>query len=598
MRALLGLTGYLNGMQKSGLLDCVMYMAGVSGSTWAMSIYYSSLVKCDPEAMIKYLKPHVNTHFANVSRVLSLAASSPQNTKLILQGIGQRYLQNSTVNLVDLFGTLIGSTLFTLSKEIDDDDDDDDEDDQKDMKTAEGDKKINNINEDTAEKEKEKIVDKIKRKGKKVIELLLDKNEMKLSAQKTYFTDGSQPMPIYCVVREEIPVEEQEKIIEKSVGVDDNEDDEDQEEPHMYQWFEFTSFEMGSEDINAWIPMWAFGRKFENGKNVERLPEQRIDSLLGMFGSAFSASVKHFYQEIRFFLPTSVTEFTDGTIGRYEKALSTIHPISPAIYANPFYHSHNIKMTKKSPTIVDSENILLMDAGVDNNIPFYPLLRKDRDVDVIIAVDLSADIQTAPHFDRAEGYVKRHKISGWPLNMGWKKRDISDTIEDMDKGTMKDIEKESKKQCNEENVPMEDEDNDNNDNNDNDTTTSSIKNDNNKNKKKSKYSLEPCTIFPVSTVTKFKGNSNDRLITLIYFPFICNEKYDPDFDPQTADFCSTANFVYDSEQVNKVTKLAEVSVTQNIDQIRSVLYGVWRRKHDHRIHKEELEKRANFFLYP
>lgn len=31
----------------------------------------------------------------------------------------------------------------------------------------------------------------------------------------------------------------------------------------------------------AWIPMWAFGRKFENGKNVERLPEQRIDSLLG-----------------------------------------------------------------------------------------------------------------------------------------------------------------------------------------------------------------------------------------------------------------------------------------------------------------------------
>lgn len=28
MRALLGLTGYLNGMKKTGMLDCVMYIAG------------------------------------------------------------------------------------------------------------------------------------------------------------------------------------------------------------------------------------------------------------------------------------------------------------------------------------------------------------------------------------------------------------------------------------------------------------------------------------------------------------------------------------------------------------------------------------------
>lgn len=309
-----------------------------------------------------------------------------------------------------------------------------------------------------------------------------------------------------------------------------------------------------------------------------------------MFGSAFSASVKHFYQEIRFFLPTSVIEFTDETIGRYEKALSTIHPISPAIYANPFYHIHNRKLTKKSTSIVDSQNILLMDAGVDNNIPFYPLLRKDREVDVIIAIDLSADIQTAPHFDRAEGYVKRRKISGWPLNMGWKKKNISDTIEDMDEKTMKEIEKEDKKKCKEENIPMEEKENDNNINND---STKSIEN-----YKKQKYSLGPCTIFPATSVTKFQGNDNDRLITLIYFPFICNEKYDPDFDPQTAEYCGTANFVYDSEQVDKVTKLAEISVAQNVDQIRSVLYGVWKRKHDQRINKEELEKRANFFLYP
>ncbi|CAO3630753.1 unnamed protein product [Cunninghamella echinulata] len=426
MRALLGLTGYLNGMKKAGILDCVMYIAGVSGSTWAMSLYYSTLVKCDPEAMVNYLKPHVSAHFANFSRVLSLAAASPQNTKLLLQGIGQRYLQHNTVNLVDLFGALIGSSLFTISKEINDEEEKDDD---------------SNKNE-TDEIKK----DSIKKKGKKMVELLLNKNEMKLSSQMNYFEDGSQPMPIYCVVREDVSVQEQKSIEgnedykEEATNDGNQEKQADNEEPHMYQWFEFTSFEMGSEDINAWIPMWAFGRKFENGKNTERLPEQRIDSLLGMFGSAFAASVKHFYQEIRHFLPTSIIELTDETIGRYEKTLSTLHPISPAIYPNPFYHAHNKKLTPKDSSITDSENILLMDAGMDNNIPFYPLLRKDRQVDVILAIDLSADIQTAPHFDRAEGYVKRRRISGWPLNMGWKsnnkeeeKDNVSDTIKDMNK---------------------------------------------------------------------------------------------------------------------------------------------------------------------
>lgn len=215
-----------------------------------MSLYYSSLVKCDPESMIEYLKPHVSTHFANVSRVLSLAASSPQNTKLLLQGLGQRYLQHSTVNLVDLFGTLIGSTLFTLSKELTDDDDE--EEDQENIKT-DNDDKINNEKEDTTEKEKEKTSSKIKKKEKKMIELLLDKNEMKLSGQKKYFVDGSQPMPIYCVVREDISVQEQTDIVENNEDNDikENKNDEAQEEPHMYQWFEFTSFEMGSEDING-----------------------------------------------------------------------------------------------------------------------------------------------------------------------------------------------------------------------------------------------------------------------------------------------------------------------------------------------------------
>jgi len=38
---------------------------------------------------------------------------------------------------------------------------------------------------------------------------------------------------------------------------------------------------------------------------------------------------------------------------------------------------------------------------MSNNIPFYPLLR--REVDIVIALDTSADIQTNPWFERADG---------------------------------------------------------------------------------------------------------------------------------------------------------------------------------------------------
>ena len=38
---------------------------------------------------------------------------------------------------------------------------------------------------------------------------------------------------------------------------------------------------------------------------------------------------------------------------------------------------------------------------MSNNIPFYPLLR--RDVDIVIALDTSADIQTTPWFERTDG---------------------------------------------------------------------------------------------------------------------------------------------------------------------------------------------------
>jgi phospholipase A2 len=261
-----------------------------------------------------------------------------------------------------------------------------------------------------------------------------------------------------------------------------------------------------------------------------------------MFGSAFAASLIHFYKEIKSFLPSGSLNKIDETIARYEASMSSIHPISPSSFPNPFYHMSDTittddgKVIKRPKPIVDSQELYLMDAGVDNNIPFFPLLREGRDVDVILAMDLSADIQTATHFDRAESYIKRRGIKGLPAGSGWPK--TKDNSED-------------------------------------------------------KYPLGSCTIFDaetkeeVTTTSETKSIEKKQPVTLAYFPFILNTAYDSEFDPQEEEFCSTWNFVYTPEQVKKVTGLAEANWDDNLKKIRAVLKKTWERKRKERLKEEE-----------
>ncbi|KAI7892682.1 acyl transferase/acyl hydrolase/lysophospholipase [Mucor mucedo] len=493
-RAMIGLTGYLDAMKRSGALDCVMYFAGISGSCWTMAMYYNQLSKANPQQLETHLKSHVNTHWANMSNFINLLTSSPENSKLLLQGAIQRFhQQKGDISLVDIFGVLM---------------------------------------------EQSQVGE-------------FEKQDMYLTGQSQFLKDGSEPMPIYCVVRHDITLgrsledrlrelKEKRDDTNKAAEIERIEkkarEIQDAKEKEGYQWFEFTPYEMGCEEIEAWIPMWSFGRKFENGKNVERLPEQTLDILMGMFGSAFAASLVHFYQEIKSLLPSGSLDKIDETITRYETSMSSYHPISPSSFPNPFhgisgeFKSKEDKIVKRPKAITGSRDLYLMDAGMDNNIPFYPLLRAGRDVDVILAVDLSADIQTATHFDRAESYIKRRGIKGWPLGAGWPKDHDS----------------------------------------------------------KEKYPLGSCTIFEgeskeTTETTTTNTVKREHPIILAYFPYIVNNTYDPKFDPQEEEFCKTWNFVYTPDQVEKVTGLAKANWDDNLDKIRNILKKTWERKRDERL---------------
>src|SRR4051794_4631890 len=66
---------------------------------------------------------------------------------------------------------------------------------------------------------------------------------------------------------------------------------------------------------------------------------------------------------------------------------------------------------------------------MSNNLACYPLLRKGRNVDIMIAFDSSADIQEANWIGYAEGYARQRKIVGWPISIGWPKSESTEQAE-------------------------------------------------------------------------------------------------------------------------------------------------------------------------
>lgn len=273
-------------------LDTNIYIKGVSGSTWAMSQLYSPLTNASVSTLKDHLSSRIHTHIANLSNFLTVLNASRHNAKIILHGVIQRYYQqNGTVSLVDIFGMLLGGTLLsrkiTVTEAPDTDDEDDDREVHPGYSESIEDPSVNNKDSKTVQEDD----------GAEVKPRLLKKSEIKLSRQRGYFEDGSLPMPIYCAVRheiekagvtkaetisskkseevakdkdiekevedknetenkctekeeEEIKKESEESEAEKDSEVEEETKEED-ESNDLYQWFEFTPYDMGSEEING-----------------------------------------------------------------------------------------------------------------------------------------------------------------------------------------------------------------------------------------------------------------------------------------------------------------------------------------------------------
>ncbi|KAF9116053.1 hypothetical protein BGX27_005082 [Mortierella sp. AM989] len=516
-RAMVSSLGYMTGAKKAGLFDCTMYMAGVSGSCW-MIAQYLTLGQRSFSKTLDHFKLSLSTPIAHYPSFFDTMLNNPGATQLILEGVVQKYSKNRVLTLVDAFGTVLASRLL-IHRERDVDSDGNGE--------------------------------------------WVDPLDFKLSQQSRWTNYGDQPLPIYTVVSHVLPGSTPEPRAGGDIIVDDKiSRSHEEEETHYYQWFEMTPYEFGSEETSAWIPTWSFGRRFVEGKSIERVPETNLAILLGTFGSAFTATLADYYKEVRPLLTKAMSDSMDAYVEDFMDGMSQIHPLSPSCFPNPIYKLKN--PAPEAEAFSRRKNIYLNDAGMDNNLPLYPLLRPGRDIDVVLAFDSSADIESVPWFEKADEYVKRRGIERWPPISKTRADQMAKEKDGHRKMTHVEIFQ---------GIVADDRDADH---------VAPL------GEKAAASSKSGPTR---SDSSKSSSQSiNVHPITLIYFPLIPNEEYQKDFDPSIETFCSTFNFEVKEEQVTLLAGLGEANFNKGVDEVKRVLKETWLRKKSERLEREKKEK--------
>ena len=109
-----------------------------------------------------------------------------------------------------------------------------------------------------------------------------------------------------------------------------------------FQWFEATPLEVGSADVQGYIPTWAWGRPFVSGRSLDRRPEESLSLLLGQCTSAPAGPLTGYISALLASLPRGTAmsrtlHFLNNFVRmkRWERRWG--NPIRAGDEPNPFY---------------------------------------------------------------------------------------------------------------------------------------------------------------------------------------------------------------------------------------------------------------------
>jgi phospholipase A2 len=219
--------------------------------------------------------------------------------------------------------------------------------------------------------------------------LLLDNKLMRLGQDLSpLVADGSYPLPIGC-----------------ALGGND---------VQSYRWFEFSPFEIGSTELNAYIPTWALGRAFNKGTSTDFAPEQNLGFFLGTFGSAFAETC---YKDAYKILVAKLLAKNQTVLSQVVKNMMNDYQCKKDIGGGVV---NNFMLGLPSNPFAQIQQLSFIDAGITfhaatgigSDIPLLPFLRDGRAIDILIIFDASDDLDGAPELNNAVSYAKK---LGYPM---------------------------------------------------------------------------------------------------------------------------------------------------------------------------------------
>ncbi|KAM3606464.1 uncharacterized protein V6R79_017023 [Siganus canaliculatus] len=360
-RAMTGLLGSLRGLKDIGVLDAITYITGVSGSTWAMSTLYQEAdwSQQDLNSIISAVKEQMTKSV--------LSAFCREKLQYYHEEMREKADDGYSVSLIDMAGLILEHLVF----------------------------------------------------GKKVTSTL--------SEQRKAVNKGQNPLPIYTAVNMKDGLQGCEP------------------EP---EWCEFTPYEVGLPKYGAFVQAETFGSQFFIGHLIKKLPEVRIPYLMGIWSSVFSINLTQLWNAATGSQPswtpwlgpdvnTIEVDTQPSTLDTY--VISPITDITSAmtlffqnrpviaemynfmrglfLHWNYNKHSNFVAWKDKHPDAFPNQltpsdsTLCLVDSGHAINIGCVPVLRPERDVDVIISLSYSWDPEHIfKVLEKTAIYCKDHNI--------------------------------------------------------------------------------------------------------------------------------------------------------------------------------------------
>ncbi|KAJ7703025.1 acyl transferase/acyl hydrolase/lysophospholipase [Mycena rosella] len=357
MRANLGYITTFIAFQELGLWPNITYLAGVSGACWAIATMYTLplapplTVPLSAHPLLDHFKEIVGTHPLSTKGV-NRVSEAQGGTEALLGPLSAKHAAGQEVCIIDLYSTLTSSYFWLLG-------------------SSEG-------------------------KGR------VEPASLKWTRAFANggLAEGMEPFPMLTAVRHERPWRDWKSKEEPFADHETSNSLEHADNNAWWQWFEMNPVEIGSEELEGWVPTWAFGRMFDKGVSTQNLPEHSLALLLGLATAAPAAPLSAFLGTIWRNLPQNafgsmlrrITQTVSKEVGdeRMDK-IDGMNPVHAGNQANPFFGAE--KAPNRGNGFENAPRLHLVDSGMANNLPTHVFLHPARDTDVMILFDASSDVQ-------------------------------------------------------------------------------------------------------------------------------------------------------------------------------------------------------------